>query len=129
MVDANCQSPNPISEVETSPVSVPDRLKELHAGEEDPRQKALSLVEKDEKLSLHLAMVENAMDLCDLLRQFETDDEDLKVVQVFGMRMFNAFGAALKLTLSGITRTAPSSSATSWRPSFCWTCSASTYGR
>lgn len=101
MVEANCPSPNPISEVETRRVSVPDRLKGLHAGEEILRQKALSLVEKDKRLSLHLAMIEHAMDLCDLLRQFETDDEDLKVVQVFGMRMFNAFGAALKLTLSG----------------------------
>lgn len=80
---------------------IPDRLAELHAGEEILRQKALSLLENDDRLTLHVVMVEHTMDLCDLLRQFETVDEDLKVVQVFGMRMFNAFGAALKLTLSG----------------------------
>lgn len=41
------------------------------------------------------------MDLADMLRQFETDDEDLKVAQVLAMRCFNAFAASLKLALSG----------------------------
>lgn len=41
------------------------------------------------------------MNLGDLLRQFSTDDEDLKVIQILGMRIFNAFGASLKLALSG----------------------------
>ncbi|MCB2057390.1 MAG: hypothetical protein H6916_10615 [Novosphingobium sp.] len=41
------------------------------------------------------------MDLTDLFRQLETDDDDLKVVQLLGMRCFNAFGASLKLALSG----------------------------
>ncbi len=41
------------------------------------------------------------MDLADLLRQYETDDEDLKVLQLLGMRTFNGFGSALKLALSG----------------------------
>lgn len=34
------------------------------------------------------------MDLADILRQFETADEDLKVIQLLGMRTFNAFGRA-----------------------------------
>src|SRR5262249_29766453 len=37
----------------------------------------------------------------DMLRQFETTDEDFKVIQILGMRTFNAFSAALKLALSG----------------------------
>jgi hypothetical protein len=41
------------------------------------------------------------MDLIDMLRKFQTDDEDIKVIQLLGMRMFNAFGASLKLALSG----------------------------
>ncbi|MBR1121894.1 hypothetical protein JQ628_10260 [Bradyrhizobium lablabi] len=41
------------------------------------------------------------MELAEVLRQFSTSDEDLKVVQMLGMRTFNAFGASLKLLLSG----------------------------
>lgn len=82
-------------------MSLPERLGGLHKGEEELRQKAQSFIEADDALILHLTIIERAMDLCDLLRQHETDDEDLKVVQVFGMRIFNALAASLKLTLSG----------------------------
>lgn len=44
------------------------------------------------------------MNLADVLRQHETSDEDLKVVQVLGIRMFNSFGAGLKLALSGYSQ-------------------------
>ena len=44
------------------------------------------------------------MDMADLLRQVPTEDEDMKIVQVLGMRTFNAFGASLKLALSGYTQ-------------------------
>ncbi|HEY8593981.1 MAG TPA: hypothetical protein VIL84_01955 [Devosiaceae bacterium] len=46
------------------------------------------------------------MDVPDILRQFDTVDEDLKVTQVLGMRTFNAFGANLKLALPATTRIA-----------------------
>ncbi|MCB1354900.1 MAG: hypothetical protein KDK03_19385 [Rhodobacteraceae bacterium] len=88
-------------------MNIPNGLKELHSGEELFRQKAFSLVEHDERLALHLAMVEHAMDLCDLLRQFESNGEDLKVVQVFGIRTFNAFGVALKLTCQSRSEMGP----------------------
>ncbi len=73
----------------------------LHEGEEILRSKAIGLINGDKSLQLHLAITEAAMDLADLLRQFDTDDENLKVVQLLGMRTFNAFGASLKLALSG----------------------------
>lgn len=41
------------------------------------------------------------MSLYNLHRMFETDDEDLKVTQIFAIRIFNALGSALKLTLGG----------------------------
>ena len=44
------------------------------------------------------------MDLADILRQFDTNEEDLKVIQLLGMRTFNAFGASLKLALSGYSQ-------------------------
>ena len=82
-------------------MKLPDNLDSLHGQEEQLREKALALIEKDRALGLHLIVAEQAMNLCDSLRQYHTDDEDLKVIQVLGMRMFNAFGASMKLGLSG----------------------------
>lgn len=73
----------------------------LHHGEEQLRTKSLELVAADFRLSLHLNVVERAMDLADILRQFDTNDENLKVIQILGMRVFNAFGSSIKLALSG----------------------------
>ncbi len=81
--------------------TIPDNLRSLHGQEEALRSKALQLVEDDDKLALHLLVIERAMDLADLLRQYPTEDEDMKVVQVLGMRAFNALGASVKLSLSG----------------------------
>ena len=65
------------------------------------RSKAIEAIVADQRLHLHLEVVEGAMNIADWLRQFETDDEDLKLIQVLGIRMFNAFGASLKLCCSG----------------------------
>lgn len=83
---------------------LPAHLMSLHAGEEFLREKALDLLASDKGLQLHLTIVEAAMDLADVLRQFPTDDEDLKVIQLLGMRTFNAFGASVKLVLSGYSQ-------------------------
>ncbi|NTH81478.1 hypothetical protein G6K97_30500 [Agrobacterium rhizogenes] len=80
---------------------VPENLARLHDGEEQLRAKALDVAAGDRRLQLHLATIEAAMDLADVFRQFDTADEDLKVAQLLGMRTFNAFGASLKLALSG----------------------------
>ncbi|MCM5693312.1 hypothetical protein M8037_32135 [Sinorhizobium meliloti] len=80
---------------------VPENLARLHDGEEQLRPKALDVAAGDRRLQLHLAAIEAAMDLADVFRQFDTADEDLKVAQLLGMRTFNAFGASLKLALSG----------------------------
>ena len=80
---------------------IPSNLQSLYAHEEALRSKALSVVTQDNRLAMHLLVIEQAMDLADLLRQFPTEDEDLKVSQVLGMRIFNALGASLKLALSG----------------------------
>jgi hypothetical protein len=41
------------------------------------------------------------MDIADVFRRVDTCDEDVKVIKILGMRTFNAFGASLKLALSG----------------------------
>ncbi|MGI9420771.1 MAG: hypothetical protein ACR2RA_23350, partial [Geminicoccaceae bacterium] len=50
--------------------------------------------------------IEQVMCLAETLRRLDTHDEDLKVVQLLGMRLFNAFGASLKLSLSGYIQNA-----------------------
>jgi len=87
-----------------TPDAIPPNLASLHAGEEFLRSKAIGLVAADERLKLHLAITEATMDLVDVLRQFGTTDEDLKVIQLLGMRTFNAFGASVKLALSGYSQ-------------------------
>ncbi|MDX8495324.1 hypothetical protein RFN29_27580 [Mesorhizobium sp. VK22B] len=83
---------------------MPPKLISLYQGEEFLRGKAVGIISADERLQLHLAITEAAMDLADVLRQFDTADEDLKVIQILGMRIFNAFGASLKLALSGYSQ-------------------------
>lgn len=82
-------------------MSLPENLESLHRQEELLRGKALEFVALDQKLALHFAVIEQAMNLGDLLRKSPIDDEDMKVIQILGMRMFNAFGASLKLALTG----------------------------
>ena len=81
--------------------AIPENLSSLHRQEEHLSEEAAAIVAGDKRLALHLTVVERAMDLADILRQFPTDDEDMKVIQMLGMRMFNAFGASVKLALSG----------------------------
>src|SRR5438046_7235446 len=80
---------------------LPPNLASLHNAEEQLRQKARCMIANDPRLLQHLALTQAAMDLADTLRQFGTSDENLKVAQVLGMRTFNAFGASIKLVLSG----------------------------
>ena len=81
--------------------TIPENLLSLHAFEEELRIRARELVDEDNRLSLHVVVIERAMNMADVLRQYPTEDEDMKVVQILGMRMFNAFGASMKLALSG----------------------------
>jgi hypothetical protein len=80
---------------------ISENLARLHSAEEQLHQKARSMVAADPRLQLHLAVTEATMDLADRLRQFNSDDENLKVAVILGMRTFNAFAASIKLTLSG----------------------------
>ena len=81
--------------------AIPENLQSLHVQEKELHKKAVELVADHENLTLHLHVIERAMDLADLLRQVPIEDEDMKVIKILGMRMFNAFGASVKLGLSG----------------------------
>src|SRR5688572_11640637 len=81
--------------------AIPEKLINLHSGEEYLWHQALGVASADPRMILHLVVIERAMDLADLFLQHETDDEDLKVVKMLAMRTFNAFAASLKLAMSG----------------------------
>lgn len=76
-------------------------LESLYRSEEEFRVRALGMIADDELLQLHLQAAERAMNLADTFRQMKTDDENLKVVKILGMRVFNAFASSLRLALSG----------------------------
>ena len=81
--------------------TIQNKLFNLYEAEEHLRKRAIKIIEGSKQLQLHLTVVEYAMDLADVFRQFKTNDEDIKTIQILGMRMFNAFGASIKLTCSG----------------------------
>jgi hypothetical protein len=81
--------------------ALPENLVSLHKQEEQLRSKAIELIAADPRLQLHMITTERAMDVANTFRKLPTDDEDLKVPQILGMRLFNAFGASTKLALSG----------------------------
>lgn len=83
---------------------VPKNFHCLYKQEEFLRSQALELIAANPDLTLHLAVIECAMDLTDLLRQVPTEDEDFKVLQILSIRTFNAFGASIKLALSGYSQ-------------------------
>lgn len=92
--------------MQSRPSALPDNLVSLHRAEESLREKALDIIANDERLKLHIEMVEAVMALADMLRQFQTDDEDLKLIQLLAMRSFNAFAASMNLTLCGYAQNA-----------------------
>lgn len=85
---------------------LPERLAQFHLGEEALREKSCSLIAKKSILRAHLDLVECAMDLINVLRMAGSNDEDDKVVQILGMRIFNDLASAVKLALSGYSQTA-----------------------
>lgn len=83
----------------------PDNLNRLHKEEEILRERAVVCACKNLRLLLHFSTAERALDLIDVFRKMPTDDEDLKVVQALGFRIFNAVASAIKLMMSGYSQT------------------------
>lgn len=83
---------------------MPENFHSLYRYEELLRSEALELIAANTDLHLHLTVIESAMDLTDLLRRFPSEDEDIKVLKLLGIRVFNAFGASIKLALCGYSQ-------------------------
>ena len=82
---------------------IPEKLERLHTGEECLRLKSLEAIEADEDLSRHVALIEKAMDVLNVLSTNPPpgEDEDAKAVRLLGMRLFNGCAAAFQLIVSG----------------------------
>lgn len=82
---------------------VPENLELLHGGEEFLRSKSIAAIEADKDLSRHVAVIEKAMDVLNLLsvNRSSNEDEDTKTVRLLGMRLFNGCAAAFQLVSSG----------------------------
>jgi len=88
--------------------SIPENLERLHSGEEFLRLKSLQAIENDNDLSRHVALIEKAMDILNILSMNPParEDEDTKAVRLLGMRLFNGCAAAFQLIVSGYYQTA-----------------------
>ncbi|MFC5524202.1 hypothetical protein ACFPPA_00450 [Rhodanobacter ginsengisoli] len=83
-------------------MGVPKNLLLLHRGEEEVRQKNISVVTADPDLVAHLDLTERAMDLIDVfVRQQVELDDDGRAIQHLGIRVFNGLATAWKLMASG----------------------------
>tara|TARA_R110000868_G_scaffold101801_1_gene280438 strand:+ start:750 stop:1481 length:732 start_codon:yes stop_codon:yes gene_type:complete len=80
---------------------LPNNLRTMYEQEELLRSKAIVLISDNHDLRLHLEIIESAMNLADIMRKVPSEDEDFKVLRILSIRIFNAFGASMKLALSG----------------------------
>lgn len=77
-------------------------LRTLHGEEEKLRERSLALINQRPELFDHLAIVAEAMDVIWAFSHDHTrESEDELTIQFFGIRLFNATAASIKLALSG----------------------------
>jgi hypothetical protein len=83
-------------------MGVPQNLLLLHKGEEEIREKNISVISTDPDLVAHLDLTERAMDLIDVfVRQQVEPNDDGRAIQHLGIRIFNGLATAWKLMASG----------------------------
>lgn len=81
--------------------SIADNFITLHSEEERLRALAIQSIESTPDLLLHLEVTHRAMDVLDMLRKYFTANSDELAISHLGIRVFNAFASAIKLSLSG----------------------------
>ena len=78
------------------------KIQHLHKAEEFVRDQNIDHIQSNEILSFHIQMIEKSMDLIDYFsRQYESENDDQKTIQILGLQIFNQSASALKLNLSG----------------------------
>lgn len=78
------------------------KIHHLHKAEELVRTQNINHIQSNEILSFHIHMIEKSMDLIDYFsRQYESENDEQKTIQILGLQIFNQSASALKLILSG----------------------------
>ncbi len=79
-----------------------ENLHSLHEHEQKIRSQSLEVIKADPALTDHLNIVSEAMNLIYAFsHDYQHQDDDELTLQLFGIRLFNAAGASIKLALSG----------------------------
>ena len=78
------------------------KIQHLHKAEEFVRAQNIDHIQSNEILSFHIHMIEKSMDLIDYFsRQYDSENDEQKTIQILGLQIFNQSASALKLILSG----------------------------
>ncbi|KAA2237645.1 hypothetical protein [Salinarimonas soli] len=89
--------------------SWPENFELLHAGEEEIRASARTVIQGSEGLRLCSVFIAEAMNVCmAFAKQHEGRHDDELTIQLLGIRLFNASSASLKMLLSGYYQVAAS---------------------
>ena len=79
-----------------------ENLHSLHKHEEEIRVKSLEAIKADRALHDHLNIISDAMNLIYAFsHDYQHQGDDELTYQLFGIRLFNAASASIKLALSG----------------------------
>src|SRR5688572_3239076 len=86
-----------------------DRLENfhvLHKCEETIRAQSIEAINASKSFRMHAELIEHTMSLLwYFIREHQSSSEDVRTIQLFGIRLFNATASVLKLLLSGYYQT------------------------
>ena len=87
-------------------LDLPENFHLLHKGEERIRGQSLEAIKASENLRMHAEMIEHTMStLWHFIREHQSSSDDVRTIQLFGIRLLNATASVLKLLLSGYYQT------------------------
>jgi hypothetical protein len=85
---------------------IPRNFHLLHQGEETIRAQSIEAIKASEAFQMHADLIEHTMStLWYFIREHQSSSDDVRTIQLFGIRMFNAAASVLKLLLSGYYQT------------------------
>lgn len=88
------------------PLDLPENFGSLHKHEETIRAQSIEAIKASENFLMHAALIEHTMSLLKYFIQVhQSSDEDVRTVQLLGIRLFNAAASVWKLLLSGYHQT------------------------
>jgi len=84
------------------PYELPEKLQSLYKHEEDIHKQSIFEINKDQKLSDHLEIVQASLEMIfNLNMGYENRTDNELTIQCLGTRLFNSVVSSLKLLLAG----------------------------